>query len=422
MPRHLAIPVLILTWAACAESPTPLPPDPAPSPPVSRPTPTWLRVEGTRLVNEAGQTVVLKGLFLSNNIWGNWIWPESADRERRGEPSLIPPTEQDAWVLTDADFAVFSTLHLNNVVYALNYELFTEDNPRRAANLDRLVGHVDRFGTMGIYVTLIFAGAPGLNVNTSGFYSRRPGSERPPTVFEDRTTQDLHAGFIRTVVEAVKNRPAVAGYILIDEPFAPASVDGGIAAFRAGNERFCRDIREIDPRHVIFVQGYNGREADPGERFWNGAGFEIDTGQQAYTGPPAIIGLDPTIPGVAYDIHAFVPYAFTSEGAADFSRGEIDAAIDGWVGRANGELRAPLVISSYGVDTRQPPARRIAWLDAIHGSFERYGLSVSYFHYKDRINCQSGDVGFGVFRQCGDAVPNPWDPGVVEAFQRYWRR
>ena len=57
---------------------------------------------GTTIVNAAGQEIRLKGLFLSNNTWGNWVWPISDELQKAGRYPLIPPTEQDAWVLTDA--------------------------------------------------------------------------------------------------------------------------------------------------------------------------------------------------------------------------------------------------------------------------------------------------------------------------------
>jgi hypothetical protein len=83
----------------------------------------WLRTEGTKIVNDRGKTVRLKGLFLPNNTWGNWVWPISAQLGKEGKDSMIKPTEQDAWVLTDRDFEIFAKLKLNYVVYDVNYEL-----------------------------------------------------------------------------------------------------------------------------------------------------------------------------------------------------------------------------------------------------------------------------------------------------------
>ena len=66
----------------------------------------WLRAAGTKIVNDRGQTVRLKGLFLPNNTWGNWVWPISAQLEKQGKDPMIKPREQDAWVLTDSSCAI----------------------------------------------------------------------------------------------------------------------------------------------------------------------------------------------------------------------------------------------------------------------------------------------------------------------------
>jgi hypothetical protein len=76
---------------------------------------SWLRPEGTKIVNSRGETVILKGLFLPNNTWGNWIWPISDRLAKEGKDYLIKPVEQDPWVLTDRDFEIFAGLHLNCV-------------------------------------------------------------------------------------------------------------------------------------------------------------------------------------------------------------------------------------------------------------------------------------------------------------------
>ena len=183
---------------------------------------SWLSADGTRIVNEKGRTVILKGLFLHNNTWGNWVWPVSERLQEEGKDPMIKPTEQDSWVLTEKDFEIFSGLALNHVVYDLNYELFLPSNAKRDSNLDRLEDHVKKFNSMGIYVVINFAGSPGLNVNSSNEH-HKTGDVRLKSMFEDRQFQDLHVDFIRTVVKRLKEFPGVGGYILTDEPACPSN-------------------------------------------------------------------------------------------------------------------------------------------------------------------------------------------------------
>jgi hypothetical protein len=159
----------------------------------------WLRAEGTKIVNDRGKTVRLKGLFLPNNTWGNWIWPISAQLEKEGKDSMIKPTEQDAWVLTDQDFEIFAKLKLNYVVYDVNYELFEAGNVKREANLDKLVGHVKRFNALRIYVIVNFAGSPGLNVNTGGGEREKRGDKRLKSKSTPSRTQGRRNPLARAV-------------------------------------------------------------------------------------------------------------------------------------------------------------------------------------------------------------------------------
>jgi endoglucanase len=428
----------------------------------------WLRAEGTRIVNERGQTVHLKGVFLPNNTWGNWVWPISAKLEKEGKDPMIKPREQDAWVLTDRDFEIFAGLKLNHVVYDVNYELFESVNDRRDANLDRLAGHVRRFNAMGIYVVVNFAGSPGLNVNT-GAERNKPGDKRMKTIFEDRWLQEQHVEFLRVVVSRFKDEPGIGGWILTDEPFCPSDADGGAGAFRDGYNRFARTIRAIDTRHLIIAQGWNARERNPGEEYRDDVTreYRVDRGEQGIIYERKIVGLAPDIRNVAYDIHLFDPWFFVAEGAPIFDAAdaaEVEKTLAGFVRTVNDELKAPLFITSYGINRKQPSKNRVAWLDVIHGLFDKYRVSAAYFAYKDDVNPYGDQSGFmGIFghyarldahlsfadgkywfkdagakdaaRKSGTAVlekffirngkPEPiacMDDAVLEAFQRFWAR
>jgi endoglucanase len=359
----------------------------------------WLHAQGTRLVDERGQAVLLKGLFLPNNTRGNWIPSVSEKLQREGKDPMIKPREQDAWVLTNRDFDIFSRLKLNFVVYDVNHELFEAGNPRRGANLAKLASHVRRFGALGIYVVINFAGSPGLNVNSTG-EREKPGDKRQKSIFEDRALQDQHVAFLRTVVGKLKNESAVAGWLLTDEPLCPSDADGGVAAFQKAYDRFAHEVRALDPRHLIIAQGYNARERNPGEVYRDGASkdYKKDQGEQSIKYERKIVRLDPEIKNVAYDIHMFDPWFFVAEGAPDFDAADMERTLDGFARTVNDKFNAPLFITSYGVNRKQPSDKRIAWLDTIHGLFDKYGVSAAYFDYKDDVNPYGDQGGYmGVF-------------------------
>jgi hypothetical protein len=64
---------------------------------------SFLRTEKMNIMNGSSR-IVLKGLVLANNVWGNWIWPVSDELQEQGMAPLIQPRVQDPWVLTDSDF------------------------------------------------------------------------------------------------------------------------------------------------------------------------------------------------------------------------------------------------------------------------------------------------------------------------------
>ena len=63
-----------------------------------------LHTLGRDIVTADGKRILLKGLALSNNDWGNWVNGVSEKLQAQGMDPLVRPVVQDAWVLTDEDF------------------------------------------------------------------------------------------------------------------------------------------------------------------------------------------------------------------------------------------------------------------------------------------------------------------------------
>ncbi|MFX6895585.1 cellulase family glycosylhydrolase, partial [Acinetobacter baumannii] len=54
----------------------------------------------------------------------------------------------------------------------------------------------------------------------------------------------------RFLADRYKDEPAIAGYDLLNEPYAPSN-EVVVSFF----ERLIPAIREVDPRHLLFVEG-----------------------------------------------------------------------------------------------------------------------------------------------------------------------
>src|SRR6516164_4943221 len=191
---------------------------------------TFLRTEGTEIVNADGQKVLLRGVGL-----GNWLLPEGymwkfgnqVDRPRRIEKlvsDLIGPEKaKQFWsefrknYITEADIERISQLGYNSVRPALNSRLFvTEGNPptysgEGFALLDNLVKWCK---ANGVYVIIdmhaAIGGQTGQNIDDS--------ANDQPELFSQPKNQDELVELWRTIAERYKDEPAVAAYDLLNEP------------------------------------------------------------------------------------------------------------------------------------------------------------------------------------------------------------
>jgi endoglucanase len=232
-------------------------------------SPTFLRAKGQDIVNETGEKVLLRGVGL-----GNWMLPEGymwkfgegGDRPRKIErmvTELLGPQEAKRFweefrrsYITEADIKRIAELGYNSVRPALNSRLFLSetDPPVQSeegfALLDNLVGWCK---AQGIYVILDMHGAPGgqtgQNIDDS--------ANDQPELFKQIKFQDQLVDLWKTIARRYRDEPTVAGYDLLNEPL-PART-GAAKAHKALLEplykRITQAIRQIDPKHIIIVEG-----------------------------------------------------------------------------------------------------------------------------------------------------------------------
>ncbi|MBC8104357.1 MAG: cellulase family glycosylhydrolase [Cytophagales bacterium] len=253
---------------------------PAPQPskrpvPVSAPIPpplSWLRADGTKIVNEKRETVLLRGVNLGGWLVEEmWMMPFDTSRppqstlpqvkdhvtlwqvmEKRFGPAearKIRTALRDAWV-SDADFGRIRAAGLNCVRLPFTFDLLEE--PDGYEWIDRALASARRHG---LYVILDLHGAPGRQSD-----SDHTGESGVNRLFKDpaqiKRTQAVWASLARRY----KDRPEVAGYDLLNEPMgAPDAV-----TLHLVQDRLYRTIRAIDQRHLIIIEdGYKGRDTFP---------------------------------------------------------------------------------------------------------------------------------------------------------------
>ena len=229
--------------------------------------PDFIRAEGTRLVDAAGERFTVKGINL-----GNWLVPEGymfkfmrarAPAEIAGViEALIGPHEasrfwaefRDGYIAED-DIRFIKAAGFNTVRVPLHWRLFAEPGDKEArfegpgwSLLDRLV---DWCRESGLRVILDLHAAPGGQTGVN----HDDGFGFPLTFYVPRYRR-LTIELWRQLAAHYHDEPTILGYDLLNEPISPYSDEDYL---NPRLEPFYRDvvaaIRSVDPNHLVLLAG-----------------------------------------------------------------------------------------------------------------------------------------------------------------------
>ncbi len=242
-----------------------------------RPLP-FLRTAGLDIVNEANERVALRGFNL-----GSWLLLEPWMVKLDGQEGVA--AEKDVW---DGLAKRFGDERMRAVVAAQRENFITEtdieDLHRIGVTFVRLplwwrvlgdtaydsngwqyVDHLlDWCEARGMYVLLDLHGAPGGQSTGANILGERPDG----TYWAANSGHRAEAAqWWRMVARRYAGRGVVAGYDLLNEAWGAPTFDALVAHM----DEMYRAIREVDPRHMIFIedalQGYS-RLPNPAEMGW----------------------------------------------------------------------------------------------------------------------------------------------------------
>jgi len=219
----------------------------------------WIHVDGDRLVDESGTTVLLRGVGL-----GGWMnmenfvtgYPGTEQGIRRQLLASMGREAYDAFFeqffvdfFDEADAAHLASIGMNSVRIPVNYRHF-EDDARPFALKEEGFARLDRVITLlarhGIYSIIDLHALPGYQ--NQHWHSDNP--THVATFWEHPHFHDRVVHLWEALAERYKNRPEVAGYNPINEPSDPSN-----ERLLPFYERLERAVRAIDPRHVLFLDG-----------------------------------------------------------------------------------------------------------------------------------------------------------------------
>ena len=230
-----------------------------------------LSTEGPAIVNESGETVLLRGMGL-----GGWMLQEgymlqtagfaNAQFEIRNKIELLIGEDATnefyaAWLqnhVTRADIDAMKAWGFNSVRLPMHYNLFTlpiEQEPVAGENTwldlgfdlsDSLVSWCKQ---NEMYVILDLHGAPGGQGYDAAISDYDPTK---PSLWESPDNRNKMAALWKRLAAHYADEDWVAGYDLLNEP--NWDLPGGTALRNLYVQ--CTDsIRSVDPDHIIFIEG-----------------------------------------------------------------------------------------------------------------------------------------------------------------------
>ena len=218
-----------------------------------------LSIRGRGLVNQAGETVVLRGFGL-----GGWMnmenfitgYPANEEAMREALHSVLGPERYERFFdrflqgfFGAGDAAFVRSLGLNLVRIPVNYRHFEDDMAPmtiRESGLRYLDRVIDICAAHGIYTIIDLHALPG-------FQNQHWHSDNPTQValfWKHKHFQDRVVHLWEVLAERYRGNGWVAGYNLINEPADPTE-----RMLMPVYRRMYDAIRAIDPDHIQFLEG-----------------------------------------------------------------------------------------------------------------------------------------------------------------------
>ena len=220
-----------------------------------------LKVSGDHIVNQKGETIVLRGFGLGGMLhMENFIdgYPYNEESMREGLLKVLGKKKYDLYFdnflksyFTEPDAEYIHSLGLNLVRIPINYHLFEDDmNPgviKKEAfkYLDRVI---DLCAKHQIYTIIDLHALPGSQ--NQHWHSDNPTQKAFFWVYKEFQNKVVHLWEV--IAEHYKDNPWVAGYDLINEPADPSG-EKLVPYYK----RLYDAIKKVDPNHIMFIEGDN---------------------------------------------------------------------------------------------------------------------------------------------------------------------
>jgi len=319
-----------------------------------------LKADGTRIVDERGEQVQLRGVnlggWLVEEMWmmpfatwppegSEWaqvkdsvsLWRVIEGRLGKGAAGRVKTALREAW-LNESDFDRMKKAGFNCV--RLPFFVALLDEPGGMEYLEKAVAWAEE---RGIYVVLDMHGAPGCQSK-----DHHSGVTERNEFFKKDENVEAACRAWEKVARLFAGRKAVAGYDLLNEPMGAENP----ATMHAAHDRLYRAIRAVDKEHMIFVEdGYKGADTFP---LPSAAGWK----------------------NVVYSLHV---YGFTSQSAAD------QLAKLAWLKEECEKVQAMYGVPVYVGEFNQEPHGTRETMQAFVDEMVNHGWAFAQWSYKQVV-------------------------------------
>ena len=231
---------------------------------------SFLTVDGQEIVDADGNPHLLRGMGLGGWMLQEGYMLQTAEfanaqfkiREKISELIGEDATQEfyDAWLAnhcTREDIDSLASWGFNSVRLPMHYNLFTlpiEDEPVAGQQTWLETGFeltdalIEWCRANEMHVILDLHAAPGGQGMDEGISDYDPDK---PSLFESQANQDKMVALWRRIADRYADEPVIAGYDILNEPNWP--LDSG--ELRSLYMDVTAAIREVDNRHIIFIEG-----------------------------------------------------------------------------------------------------------------------------------------------------------------------
>ena len=240
------------------------PPTELKAPPQPRAPLSFLRTEGNRIVDEKGNTVILRGC----NI-GGWLliepWIPALDAQPGYEKDY--KTEKEIWDLlgkrfgeekkqelihvyrthffNESDVRRIAELGMNSIRVPIWWRAITQ--PEYGGDIAYLDNLIEWCRSAGIYVIIDLQGAPGGQASEC---SNVGEPSNGGALWRDQKNKDMTVEWWSFIAERYRDEPVVAMYDLLNEGTAAPRYEDLVDLY----DRLYREIRKTDDKHILVME------------------------------------------------------------------------------------------------------------------------------------------------------------------------